>query len=322
MTHRKWLLLQIFAGEGAPAAGSAEAAGSGDTGADAGHRHLLELGVPADKIRNRANREPDTAGAPQQAAAAQPNQEESKPERMSWEQIKQDPEYSQHLQSMIQARLRSAKQAQETLTKLTPALETMARAYGLDTDKLDYDALAKAIRSDDRLYTEKALELGVSPQIARKLEQLEQIQTQQKKQQEQTARDMALRQHYGKLQQQAEAMKRVYPGFDLQRELQNPVFVRLTAPNTGVSVEDAYYTVHRRQLQAAAMQVTAQATARKISNAIQSGSRRPEENGTASVAPSLTAFDYRGATKAHRDALKQQIRAAAAQGRKVYPGQG
>ena len=123
-----------------------------------------------------------------------------------------------------------------------------------------------------------------------------------------------------KLEQQGEAMKKTFPNFDLRTELQNPVFARMTAPGVGLSVEDAYYAVHRNEIQTASMQVAAQKTAQKISNSIQAGSRRPAESGTSGQAPSVTTFDYRKASPEQREALKKRIREAAARGEKVYPG--
>jgi hypothetical protein len=69
------------------------------------------------------------------------------------------------------------------------------------------------------------------------------------------------------------------------------------------------------------MKVAAQKTAEKISNAIQAGSRRPDEAGTSSQAPSVSTFDYRNASREQREALKKRIRDAAARGEKLYPGQ-
>ena len=68
------------------------------------------------------------------------------------------------------------------------------------------------------------------------------------------------------------------------------------------------------------MQVAAQQATRMISNAIRSGSHRPEEAGAAAQAPSVSRFDYRNATPEQRKALKDAIRKAAAEGRKIYPG--
>ncbi len=131
--------------------------------------------------------------------------------------------------------------------------------------------------------------------------------------------DEKLLQHFRSLQMQSEALKKIFPSFDFIQEMQNPAFVRLTAPDTGIGVEDAYYALHRKEIQAAAMQVTAQMTAQKISNSIQSGLRRPAENGTSGQGASVTTFDYRGATREQRNALKKRILDEAAQGRKVYP---
>ena len=136
---------------------------------------------------------------------------------------------------------------------------------------------------------------------------------------QETAGDEKLQQHFRSLQMQSEALKKMFPSFDFIKEMQNPAFVRLTAPDTGIGVEDAYYALHRKEIQAAAMQVTAQMTAQKISNSIQSGLRRPAENGTSGQGASVTTFDYRGATKEQRNALKKRILDEAAQGRKVYP---
>jgi len=124
------------------------------------------------------------------------------------------------------------------------------------------------------------------------------------------------RRHFQELERQAEELKTVFPDFDLRRELRNPVFARMTAPGVGLSVEDAYYAVHRRELHNAAIQ----AAKRQVSNAIATGARRPRENGLAGQAPAVSAFDYRSATKEQREDLKRRIRLAAAEGKKLYPG--
>ena len=124
------------------------------------------------------------------------------------------------------------------------------------------------------------------------------------------------RNHILELERQAEAMKAIFPGFDLRQELKNPVFARMTAPGVGLSVEDAYYAVHRRELQSAAVL----AAKRQVSNAIAAGARRPRENGLSGQAPAVSSFDYRSASKEQREDLKRRIRMAAAEGKKLYPG--
>jgi hypothetical protein len=186
---------------------------------------------------------------------------------------------------------------------------------------VDYDALTKAINDDDSYYEEKALEMGVSVETARNIDRKERDDAREKAMNERTLQEQKIQNHFIKLEQQAEAMKKVFPNFDLRTELKNPAFARMTHPNVGISVEDAYYAVHRNEIQTAAMQKTAQVTAQKISNSIQSGSRRPDESGTSSQAPSVSTFNYRVATKDQRDALKKRIYEAKARGEKLYPGQ-
>lgn len=344
MAKDKWFYLQLFAGEGAGAAGASGGEGSGDgavSGAnesvDAGHQRLLELGVPEEKLRRRAKRAsavlpegavrtvPKTEAKPQEqvATADSPTEEKTEPNapvRMSWEEIMADPEYNKQMQAVVQSRLKNAKSAEESLAKLTPALELLARRHGLDAENMDYEAIAKAINDDDAYYEDKALEMGVTVETAKRIDQQERENARQQKEQARNLEQQKLRDHFIRLEQQGEALKKVFPGFDLRTELQNPVFARMTAPNVGVSVEDAYHAVHRKEIMAAGMQATAQQTAQKISNALQANARRPDENGTSGQSPSVTTFDYAKASREQREALKKQIRAAAARGEKLYPG--
>jgi hypothetical protein len=243
------------------------------------------------------------------------------PTRMSWEEIMKDPEYNKEMQAVVRSRLKSEKSAEEALGKMAPAIEVMARKYGLDAKNMDYEALAKAINDDDAYYEDKALEMGVSVETAKKVDQMERETERQKAVEQRTLQEQKIQQHIVKLEEQGEALKKVFPNFDLRTELKNPTFARMTSPNVGISVEDAYYAVHRNEIQTAGMQVTAQKTAEKISNAIQAGSRRPDELGASSQAPSVSTFDYRNASREQRDALKKRIYAAAARGEKLYPGQ-
>ena len=287
MAYHKWLIdLQLFAGEGE---GGGEGAASGEKSAvDAGQQKLQELGVPAEKLRKRANRPekklPDAAAhtaqgkrtAAQDAAAEKTEgQETGAPPRLSWEEIMADPEYNREMQAVVRARLNAER--------------------------------ARSEKSGDR-----AAAAGDSPEPAADRDMRKRGEAEAQEQRRFAA-------HIRMLEQQGEAMKAAFPGFDLRRELQNPVFARMTSPHVGINVEDAYYAVHRREIQTAAMQVTAQKTAQKISNAIQAGQRRPAENGTSGQAASVTTFDYSKASRTQREALKQRIRAAAARGEKLYP---
>ena len=340
--------LQLFAdggGEGGSGMGTAAPTGSSDGQApgennavDAEQQRindLLALGVPRDKIR--ANKKLNKQVAPavsnnpepvlEQAATKKPEpSEDTAPKRLTWDEIMQDPEYNKEMQKTIQKRY---KKEHEFKDKLSPALELLGQHYGIDVsdmDKFDIDAFAKAVTEDNQFYEQKAVELGIPVESARRLEQLEREAARAKKEQEKTIQEQAVEQHLQGLIQQGEMLKKTFPDFDLRAELQNPTFARLTAPNSGLSVEDAYYAVHRaeiqqanKQQQVAAMQYTAQQTAQALSNSIQAGQRRPIE-ASPTQAASVPLYDYSlRNNRAERERIKAEIASAKARGAKVYP---
>ena len=116
--------------------------------------------------------------------------------------------------------------------------------------------------------------------------------------------------HLRSLELQAERFRQEYPDFELSDALKDPAFVRMTAPAVKMALRDAYYTLHREELR--------QREAAAIARAAASGGLRLREGGGLSAA-ALTRSDYRALDADHRASLKQQIRAAAARGEKIYP---
>lgn len=324
-------LLQLFAGEGAGGSGSASAGDGGSAApasgatADAAGQQLRELGVPEEKIRrNRAIRARNgmseaarnTAGQPaeaetQQAAAAaedgKPTEEPAKA-RMTWDEIKADPEYNREMQKVVQAAKAKSKAAEEAMNALAPFLQGKLKEFGMDPEHPDYATLAKRMSGE---YAQKAVELGVPEEIAQQLDV-----------QQRTLEQQRNFRYFQQMEADAAKLKEVFPSFDLRSEMENPVFRRLTHPegNIRMSVEDAFYAVHRQEIDAARAAAVQQQTSQQIANAIAAQGKRPNESGVSQQAPSVTSFDYSKASKEQRAELKAQIRAAAARGEKIYPG--
>ena len=72
---------------------------------------------------------------------------------------------------------------------------------------------------------------------------------------------------------EAERAAEIYPGFDLDREFENPVFRRLTA--AGVPVISAYELVHRDEVNTILIEKAVKQAEKRITSSIQSGSKRP-----------------------------------------------
>lgn len=326
MTYNiKWMFLQLFAGEGAGSGGTGGTAGDGQGAPTTGEgsvdaaQLLRDRGVPESKIKKYNRAKPGKAPAPaasqpaKQAAAAPTETapaegtEQHETPKYNWDEVMKDPECNRRMQETVKASKQKSKAAEDAMEALTPAIRKLAQDYGMDAENIDYVALSKHVTGE---YEDKALEMGLPADTVAKMDQQQRTIEQQKNQQ-----------HIQKVIQQGEAMKAIFPNFDLRKEMENPVFLRLTSPGVGISVEDAYHLVHRKELEIAQAQVVAQQTTRQVQNQIRAGSVRPDESGSSTQAPSVSTMDWKHATKEQIQAQAKRIRSAAAQGRHLRPGE-
>lgn len=332
----KWLGLQLFAdGASAGAAGNGgDGAATGVSADDAGRQVLRDLGVPEDRINKRAKsfaKRMQRNGTPMQtashvaeeeqaAAAEKPEQTAEEPakeqKRLTWDEIMADPEYNGEMQKVVQARLKTARAAQENLDKLSPVIEALCEKHGIDPKHPDYDALSNALKKDDPRIEKTAIQLGVSRETAERLvtseddaKRLREVNERREKEAAQENLNRMQAEHYQKLKRQEADLKKIYPAFDLDTELKNKDFLRLTAPGSILNLEQAYHALHYKEINAAAAQVTAQMTAEKMAASIRSNGARPQENGTSAAAPSAAKFDPRMMTRQERDDIRRRVKA-------------
>lgn len=303
--YKTWL--QFFADGGAPAGEG----GGADTGVDAGNPgpQLEDLGVPADKAEKFRQRKQKAAPVPKPAEEAQPAaQQEEQTNAMSWDDFFKDPQNNQRLQQMMSERVnRVGRQQSEYISKLSPALELIASRYGIEADEnggYDAEAIAKAITEDDSYYEQKALEMGVDTETAKRIEKLETENRRNEEALQRQQRDQQLREHFMQMQQQAEDVKSIMPNFNLQEAINDPRFMRLTSPEVGMSVKEAIWALHGDEIQAQAVNAVAQRAKLDAANAIRSGIR-PRENGSSTAAVS-TSPNMRNMTREERRAYIMQ----------------
>ena len=121
--------------------------------------------------------------------------------------------------------------------------------------------------------------------------------------------------HLRALADQAEALQQSVPDFDLMREMEDPDFLRLTAPHSGVALADAYYARHRAERE----RETARRSLEAVSRSIRSLGARPKE--LRETRDSASAAEPGRMSRAEREALKKRILEASAQGRRLAPGE-
>lgn len=281
----------LFSPDGGAPAGD----GGATTGVDSGAPgpSLEDLGVPAEKAerfrQRRQKAKPQAVEEQQTEPAEQPAQAEQ--QTMSFDDFIKIPENNARLQQMMSERVnRVARDKSEYMSKLSPALELIASRYGIQADDngvYDADAITKAIQDDDSYYENKAMEMGVDVATAKRIDQLE---TENKRNDEiiqRQQRDQQLREHFMALQQQANDVQNIMPGFNLQDAINDPAFMRLTSPEVGMTVEQAVWALHGKEIQEQAVNAVAQRAKLDAANAIRSG-YRPRENGSSTAAVSTT----------------------------------
>lgn len=213
---------------------------------------------------------------------------------------KQD--YQQRVQAAVNDRVKSARAREE---KTSPILAALAEQYGKSAD--DIDGISEAFMSDPKRFERQALEQGISPETAARLDKLRRLEEQRKEQQARADKEAATQAHFQGLQRQAEEMKQMYPGFDLQRELQNEEFFKMTTPEGGLTVKQAYMALHGDEIAAAGMQYAVNRSRQKVAASVAANGRRPAEGGIQRTAPSDIKSDPTKLTKQDRAEIRRRV---------------
>ena len=265
--------LQLFA-DGGAAGGTAAGTGAGGTGVDA-----PAAGVQAVKS-NQSTGNPASESAPVaevQNPTEQPTAVDLNAEFDALIKGKYKDQYNARVKDTIQKRLKGPNEVAEKYKALTPAMELLARRYGIQ-DVSDAKAIGQAILNDDALIEDAALEAGMETSAFRRLVKAESENAAHRRQQEEMERQQKGRQQYEAWTQQAETAKLVYPGLDLAAEIQNPKFVDLLRSN--IDVRTAYEVIHKDDIISGAMQAAVRTATDKVSKSVAANAARPSENGS------------------------------------------
>lgn len=272
--HILRLNLQRFS-ELSPTAGAPEGAAEPvNTGVNEADAASQETNRPSAAHR-RSNPLANVRYGVQEAQAAAPQDGAGEDMEAGWKAAKEkyrEP-YDKEMQGAIRDRIKNIKKSEESLQKLSPIIKGMYEKYGVQEG--DIDSLVNAYNNDDDRLANEALERGVSVDQLKEIKSLERDRAELERIRNRDREEEAFNQHIAKLQQQAEELKKSVPGFDLIAELRgNPKFAQLTSPQYGLSVEDAYYLVHRAEIDAGARMAS-----RRIAMSQAANASRPTENG-------------------------------------------
>ena len=212
-------------------------------------------------------------------------------------------QYNKRTQDTVQKRLKATKEKGDRYDELTPTLEMLAKKYGVDAT--DIKALNRAIEEDDSYYEEEALEKGITVDQLKSIRKMERENADLKRQMnEQNVRENANK-LYASWMNQAEAIKNVYPSFDLNVEMQNPKFTDLLKNN--IDIRTAYEVLHKDEIIPAAMQFTAKKVEQQMTNKIIANGARPVENGINAQSSVVTKSDVSQLSKADIAEINRRV---------------
>ncbi len=316
--------LQFFAES---AAGEADT-GAGviipaDAGQNAGRPTLEELGVPKDKaasyraykgipepvIEKTAEPEPETQPVP---VANEPAQPEPKAVTVdfTWQDVMARDDMKAEMSRMVSQRVNQINRT------FQPLMEILASHYGIAAGadgRLDYKTITEKAVNDPAFYDKEAKATGIQDnETAQRIAMMEAQARRREQQADELIRNINTERHVENLRRQAIAMKEKYPEFDIQKELNNPVFQYYISPMAmekghGMTIEQAYFAVHGNEVLQNAVKDTAGNVADAYASAAAENRSFPEEHSGARKLAGLPAKKFSEMTDEEFEAAKRNL---------------
>ena len=262
--------------------------------------------------------EPVEAPAEEQPKEEQPEEPPQETKKATFDELLDDEEYKgefdKRVQNIIQKRFKTAKAAEDRMTKLSPLIDLIAKKYGVEDPDADLETLVQKVTDDDIYYEDEAMERGIPVDALKQIQKVEsenkalrQAEEERRAQDEEAERRAAFNQQFMQLKAEAEQVKQIYPNLNFENELRDPNFMRL-AFTPGVGVRTAYEVVHKDEIIGSAMQYATQKAQAQTAASIASGGNRPVEGWTGNNSPANTKIDVSMLTPQQR---KEYIKRAA-----------
>ena len=326
--NRIVLDLQFFAEEGVAAAAAPEATGSAGSenaavSTEAGPIHAgdtlpngerVQSAQVAAELERQMRRHPELRKVYGQNQQAKPAQAEVQPQdtiQARWDALKKGEFkdlYGQDVRNAIQDRFKNQADAQAELDKIRPALDALVQQANVNS----VDELLDLIMNDDSRFEEAAEAAGMTVESYKRMKTLEA----EHDQHEEEKKQAAINNHFANLGRQAEEMRQLFPDFDLDKEMENEQFMRLTMPDVGMTLKQAYYAVHGDELGPQMMAYGMNRAREQMSQTIQAQRARPAEGparGQGSTAAEM-AVDFSKLTRKERDEYRRRVHAGKAGG--------
>ena len=194
---------------------------------------------------------------------------------------------------------------QERLDSLNPLVNMLSEKYGVDAN--DPKALLTALENDDSLFEQEALEKGLTVEQLKENKRLQRENNAFREAQERRERMEQSQKIYSEWLQQGEDLVAKYglENFSLEAECENEKFTKMLS--LGLSVEDAYKSIHLDDLMGGAMAKTANVVKEQLAASVASRQSRPSENGISSNNSQVFKTDVDSWTAKDRAEVRRRV---------------
>ncbi len=295
--------LQRFS-EGGSTGGAGSEAGA--TGTDAGSQRAEKVaGSQPVVVYGKQEETGGNADAGQETGGEAPA-EASADRNAEWQRLingEYREQFQKQVQGIIDKRFAKYKGLEENARAAAGVLEKVAARYGLDST--DLSGIGQAIDSDTKFLQEQADKAGMTVEQYRQFSQALRENRALRQEAEARQRDAAVQDQITRWQQEADQVKQIYPGFEMDKEMQNPEFVGML--KRGVDMRTAYQSAHFDELMRGGMQYASQAAQAQMARNIQARGQRPMEGAAGGNPAIITKSDVTKLSKADREEIARQV---------------
>lgn len=204
--------------------------------------------------------------------------------------------YGRRMENATKERLRkqgakydkAQKELQEKLDKANDLLGMIGSKYGIMDGNME--KIQQELERDTTYWEDAAAKEGMSVDQYMHMKKIERENDAFRKAQDEAARLQRRDQVLAKWNAEAEELGKIYKNFNLEKELENPMFNNLLG--SGVEMRQAYEVLHLNEIMSGAMAYTAQTVAQKQIDAIKNGQSHPVEGAAAAARSVKTSKDF------------------------------
>ena len=180
--------------------------------------------------------------------------------------------YSENTNKIVNKRFKELKELQEQSSKSQPMFDILSKKYGVSS----IDELISAVSNDDGNFEEEAFKRGLTVSQYRLIQQAEAENKQLKGYMERVKKQERTQEVLSKWNDEANAIKEVYPEFNLNEQIANKDFTRLLS--NGIGVKTAYEVLNMNNIK----KNIESTTSKNVTNTIIAKGTRPNEGGSSS----------------------------------------